>query len=255
MIVTDTDLWLRRFHPAADGAGQVILFPHAGGAASYYRALAARLAPQFDARVVQYPGRQDRRLEPGPDDITELAAQIVGATGARLQPPFAFFGHSMGAVVAFETARLLAAAGSPQPAVLLVSARRAPSLPRVEPVRSADDHALIADVRALAGAGAGALDDEELLEMVLPALRSDYRAIERYRYRPGAALACPVIGLAGRTDPRASPADVAAWADHTAGPFVLHEFTGGHFFIDSEQAAVAGVIGAALGIGGRNDDA
>lgn len=228
----------------------MIFFPHAGGSASYYRPLAGRLAPRFDAMAIQYPGRQDRRLEPGPVDITELAAQIVAATGPLLRPPFAFFGHSMGAVVAYETARLLAAEGCPQPAVLVVSARRAPGLLRVDPVRSADDRALIADVRALAGAGAAALDDEDLREMVLPALRSDYRAVERYHHRAGAALTCPVVGLAGRTDPRARPADVAAWADHTTGLFTLHEFAAGHFFIDTEQAAVAGVIGDAVQIAG-----
>ncbi len=116
--------------------------------------------------------------------------------------PYAFFGHSMGAVLAFETARRRAAERATGPLRLFASARRAPSVPRTQTVHLRDDDGLLAEIRRLNGTNQQVLQDEELLALALPTIRADYRALETYRYAPGAPLDCPVTVLAGTRTPR-----------------------------------------------------
>jgi surfactin synthase thioesterase subunit len=105
-----------------------------------------------------------------------------------------------------------------------------------------DDAGLIAEVRRLAGTNARVFDDEELVRMVLPAIRADYRAAETYRYRPGPALSCPLSALTGDADPKASVDEVGRWRERTTGPFSLRVFSGGHFFLSDNRNAVAAVV-------------
>ncbi|MER5387223.1 alpha/beta fold hydrolase, partial [Streptomyces sp. NPDC002688] len=118
--------WFRGYAAAPQGVPRLLCLPHAGGSASFYHPLARRLGADVETLAVQYPGRQDRRTEEPVTDIGRLAGHVVAALDAEDDRPLALFGHSMGAVVAFETARQLSAAGRP-PAVLIVSGRRAPS--------------------------------------------------------------------------------------------------------------------------------
>ena len=126
-IAAERDLWIRTFHPAVAGAVQLICFPHAGGSASSYYRLSELLAPDVAVSAVQYPGRQNRQNEPCIESIEEMAAAVARALTGTLQQPYAFFGHSMGAVVAYETARLLHRDAVPGPAHFIASGRRAPS--------------------------------------------------------------------------------------------------------------------------------
>ncbi|MET8770971.1 alpha/beta fold hydrolase [Streptomyces sp. NPDC004658] len=239
------DVWLRRFHPAVGGE-ELICFPHAGGSAGYWFPLSASLAPAVSVLAVQYPGRQDRHLEPPVDDLHRLADRIGEVLAAR--PPARsrmFLGHSMGATLAYEVALRLA--GQPAgPSALFVSGCPAPSRPRTEAsvmVRGAvDDSALIDKVRALGGTDSRLLADPELLGLVLPALRADHRAAETYTSTPGAVLTCPVVALTGDDDVTATRADVDAWRQHTTGEFGLRTFTGGHFFLMEHLDAVADLV-------------
>ena len=139
MTVADgSDLWLRRFHPAADAPVRLVCFPHAGGSASFYFPGSAALADGCDVSALQYPGRQDRRHEPNVDDIGVLADRIAPVLEPLFDRPVVFFGHSMGAVLAFEVARRLEARGH-EPALLFASGRRAPSTVREENVHQRDD--------------------------------------------------------------------------------------------------------------------
>ncbi|MFF7638607.1 thioesterase II family protein [Kitasatospora sp. NPDC008050] len=238
----DHDLWLRRFHPAEPSKVRLVCFPHAGGSASFYFPVSAALSPGFDVLAVQYPGRQDRRLEPCVDDIPALADQIFRATDSWADGPLALFGHSMGAVLAFEVARRIEREFGVTPVRLFASGRRAPSCTRDEKVHLRDDDGIVRELQQLSGTDARVLGDEELLRMVLPALRSDYRAIETYRCDDGAAVACPVTVLTGDADPRTSMDEARAWREHTSGEFDLEVFPGGHFFLAAQQAAVLKVI-------------
>ncbi len=236
-----SDLWLRRFRPASDPAARLLCLPHAGGAASYYLPVSRALAPAIDVLAVQYPGRQDRHTEPPVESVEGLADQLVPLLDLDL--PLRIFGHSLGASVAFEVARRLEARGV-VPAALFVSGRRAPSRDREETVHLLDDDGLLAEVKSLAGTDAAVFDDPELVRMVLPTLRNDYRAAETYRWRPGPPLTCPVHALTGDADPRVTVEEAAAWEEHTSGRFTLTTFTGGHFYLTDHLPAIFNLLAA-----------
>lgn len=237
-----SDLWLRRYHPAPEAGLELVCFPHAGGSATFYQPVARALSPEIDVSVVQYPGRQDRHDEPGVDDIRTLADRIVAVLRPPADRPVAFFGHSMGAVLAFEVARRWQGRGHGLGA-LFASGRRAPSTSRPEErVHLLDDAGLIAEIRALNGTDARIFDEAELLRMILPALRSDYRAIETYRYADGPPLDCPIVALVGADDPHTTLAEARAWARHTSSDFDLRVFPGGHFYLVEQAPAVTEVL-------------
>ena len=233
--------WCRIFHPAPKAPVRLVCLPHAGGSAGFYFPLARALAPRAEVLAVQYPGRQDRRGEPAATDLESLADHIAEELLPRTDRPYALFGHSMGAVVAFEAARRLRAAGH-GPAELFVSGRRAPSLNRDNDPQPATDDEVIAEIRALNGTGDTLLEDPETLRMILPALRADYRALGRYRYRPGSPLDCPVTAFTGDRDPKAGVDEVRAWHAHTTAGFELHVLDGGHFFLVDRQAEMLRVL-------------
>ncbi|MEU1020488.1 alpha/beta fold hydrolase [Streptomyces sp. NPDC005898] len=235
--------WVRQFHPAPEAATRLVCFPHAGGSAPFYHPVSQRLSPAVDVLAIQYPGRQDRRHEPCVETVEALAEQLVDELRPWLDKPVTLFGHSMGASVAFEVARRLEAAGT-VPLGLFASGRRAPSRPRDERVHESDDDGLIAEMKRLSGTDAAVLGDEELLRMVLPAIRADYRAAELYRYAPGPRLNCPIYALVGEDDPKVTVDEATSWADHTNGPFDIKVFKGGHFYINANASAVMDAIEA-----------
>ncbi|MER6951897.1 alpha/beta fold hydrolase [Nonomuraea sp. NPDC000554] len=237
--MTRANPWLQRFHPSPRSDVQVICFPHAGGSASFYHALSAALSPSAELLAVQYPGRQERRHEPPITDLRLLAGRIAEVLGPGGDRPRVFFGHSMGALVAYETVLTLGGHG---PSALFVSGRRAPSRVRHEMLHLLDDHDLVAHLKALNGSEAAVLADEELRKLVLTTVRADYRAIETYRPEAGARLDCPISALTGDADPLTTLAEAQAWSTHTNSGFELHVFSGGHFFIRDHNAAVAKAI-------------
>ncbi|MFE1252082.1 thioesterase II family protein [Streptomyces sp. NPDC058735] len=238
---TPDNLWIRRFRPSPEAPERLVCFPHAGGSASFYVPVADALSPGVDVAAIQYPGRQDRRHEPGPASVAELADRVAEALTGWDDRPLTFFGHSMGSLVAFEVARRMERAGS-GPVRLFASGRRAPSRTRDERVHTLDDDGVIAELRALAGTDAQVLQDEELLRMVLPAIRSDYRAVETYRCEPGAVVRCPVTVLTGDADPRTSLDEARAWSEHTLSGSEVRVFSGGHFFLSERPAEVVAVL-------------
>ncbi|MEU3962680.1 alpha/beta fold hydrolase [Streptomyces buecherae] len=250
---TDPQTWIRRFHPAADDAVRLVCFPHAGGSASFYFPVSAQLSPAVDVRAVQYPGRQDRRAEPTIDDLHRLADALVPALGPLADRPLAFFGHSMGAVVAYEVALRLAAAGAPPLVRLFVSGRRAPSRVRAESVHERDDQGIVAELQRLSGTDAGLLDDPETRAMILPAIRGDYRAIETYRVTPGSTVRAPLSVLVGDSDPQVTLDEARAWSEHTTGPVDLRVFSGGHFYLSERSGEVIRLVADELANAARPD--
>lgn len=235
------DLWIRSFRPAPEAPERLVCFPHAGGSASFYLPVATALSPRVDVVAVQYPGRQDRRNEPGLTSVAELADRIAETLYGWDDKPLTFFGHSMGAVVAFEVARRLEQSGT-GPVRLFASGRRAPSRTRDERTHTLGDDRLIAEIRSLSGTDSRFLDDEELLRMVLPAIRSDYTAVETYLAAPDDTVRCPVTVLTGDDDPKTSIEEARAWEGHTLGGSELHVFPGGHFYLTERAADVLAVL-------------
>lgn len=234
MSTTKRGLWLRSYHPAPDAARNLLCFPHAGGSAGFFFAWSQELAPARDVRAVQYPGRQDRLDEPLVDSVDEIADRVHAAAAEWIaERPTVLFGHSMGAAVAYEVARRAPVAA------LVVSGRRAPSAVREEFVHLGDDDALVAEVRTLGAAGTDLLDEPELRAMFLPALRSDYRAIETYQVSPRhTRVAAPITVLTGAADDRVTAAEASAWAEHTTAGCTVETFSGGHFFLEEHRTEI-----------------
>lgn len=246
-ISDDGELWIRRFHPSPDSSIRLVCFPHAGGSASFFYPLSRALFPKVEVLAVQYPGRQDRHGEPCVDSIPELAERLLELIVDGTAPPFAFFGHSMGALLAFELAGLLERKVGIEPAALFVSACRAPSLPPGgEYAHLLDDEGLIAAVERLGGTDARVLADAEMRRLVLPVIRSDFRAAETYRPERTRVLRCVINAMIGDADPRASVQDAEAWKEHTTGGFNLRVFPGGHFYLGDRQPAIIGHIADGL---------
>ncbi|MEV5147594.1 alpha/beta fold hydrolase [Streptomyces sp. NPDC052727] len=234
--------WFRRFASSEGSKLQLVCFPHAGGAASAYLGLTRALAPDIDVVAVQYPGRQDRRLEPALTSLTHLARAVAEELARAPRRPYAFFGHSMGAVVAYETARALTEFDLATPLRLILSGRGAPSVEPRAGDRLEGDAALIAEIRRLGGTGSRVLDDPELLEMVMPTLRADYGALGRYRWLPGPPLDIPLTVMVGTADPIVTVDDARGWLAHSTRPGDLLTFDGGHFYLDTQLPSVARAV-------------
>lgn len=237
--------WLRptrstRLHPAA----RFVFLPHAGGAASFYLSWARGSFPEFDVRAAQYPGREDRLSEPCASDVSGVAAALAKEL-TRLSPPsvpLLLFGHSLGALCAYETARLLEHEHSVDVAHLFVSGRRAPSYPVTGDVHQRGDVELVAELERLGGIGTDVLRDPSVRGVFLPAIRADFRMAETYRHSSGPRLSCPLTAVIGTEDTEVDRAQAARWAEHTSGDFVLRSFPGGHFYLLAQQAAVHALI-------------
>ncbi|WP_347232945.1 alpha/beta fold hydrolase [Streptomyces sp. PRh5] len=219
----------------------MVCFPHAGASAPFFLPMTRALAPTVDVLAVQYPGRQDRRAEPRIEDIPTLADHIAHALTGSLDRPLSLFGHSMGAVLAFEVARRLQRDHPGQPAHLFVSVRRAPTRMREETHHLLDDEGIIAEIRSRRGPQTRAMENPEVRETVLPTLRGDYAAVGRYRYIAGDPLHCPVTALVG--DREASVEEVRDWEEQALeGGFAFRVFPGGHFYLVKEIAGVVSVV-------------
>lgn len=242
-----TDDWIRRFHPAPAAPVRLVCLPHAGGSATFWFPLSAALAPDADVLAVQYPGRQERRLEPPLTDLHDLADRVAAALHPLLDRPYALLGHSMGALLGYEVARRLRRSGRPAPLELYASGRRAPHINRAEDVHLRDDAGVVAELRSMSGTDSGLLGDDELLRLVLPAVRADYQAVETYRYRPGRPLDCPITVLTGDSDPHVPRQEAVAWSVHTTAAHQVRGYPGGHFFLTGRFAEIAALLRGRLG--------
>ena len=229
---------IRRLRAGAPSGRRLVCFPHAGGSASYFAPLARLLDPDVEVFAAQYPGRQDRSGEPLIEDIDKLADLLFDALTAIVDRPVLLFGHSMGAVLAFEVARRLEQTSGPHPVAVIVSGRQAPSLPPDEDAQW-DDDALRAELRSLGGTDQSVLDNDDLAELVLPILRADFKALASYRPAPDASVRAPIIGFVGESDSTTPVADVRAWRRHTLSWFDLQVFPGDHFYLGTVTADVA----------------
>ncbi len=231
-----SDDWINVYHPVEEGAPRLVCLAYVGGASTAFLGLARRLAPRVEVLAVQYPGRQNRRLEPPIPDIRALADAVHGALEAYPGPPLVVFGHSMGALVAYELVQRLEREGDPRLAGFVASGRRGPSTPLRVPTPQTDDE-ILADMRRLGGADERVLREPELVEMILPASRADWRAVDGYQPDPGSAVHCPTLVCVGDADPDVTLDEARAWERHVDGaPFELREFPGGHFYLAQPEA-------------------
>ncbi|OBH88389.1 thioesterase II family protein [Mycobacterium sp. E2989] len=237
--------WIKRAPAptASRRAGATVVFPHAGAAAAGYRALATALAAGGDTYIVQYPQRADRLSHPAPDTVHDLAQGLFDAGPWARVAPLRLFGHSMGAVVAFEFARIAESHDIPVQR-LWVSAGPAPSAVAAMPPLPTTDDGLLADIADLGGTDPDLLADEEFAELLTTAVRADYQAVNRYECAPGVRISADIRVLGARDDHRVDPEALRLWENHTAGAFELFLYDGGHFYLDEHLDAVAERVNA-----------
>ena len=231
--------------PGAEESGseplRLFCFPPAGAGAFFYAAWKADLAGVARVCPVCPPGRETRVAEPPIDTMDEMVDALAREIRHYLDKPFVFFGHSMGAGVAFELCRRLRDEGLPLPEGLHVSGARSPvfrlnHVPMPDPARAE----LVAELRRLDGFPQETLADSGLLESLLPLLEADTRLYRRYVYSGGAPLPIPIHAYAGDADPNTQGDAMERWRELTTGPFTLNVFPGGHFYLnDARQKLLA----------------
>lgn len=232
--------YVRRFTPRPAAQVRLVCLPHAGGTAASFRPWCPLLPAEIELIAIQYPGRHDRLADPFVAELTELAAEIGDELPRDL--PLVYLGHSLGALLGYELAGLL------EPRELIMSAPPSSRSHRVY----ADDRELLAAVRALGGSGAELLEHRVIQEMALPSIRHDFGMLARYR-RTGPGdhlLACPLTMMVGGDDPVCTAAEAEGWRAHSAGPFEVRAFPGGHHYLEQQQDAVLAFLADRLEVPG-----
>lgn len=237
----DPRLWLPSLGRRPQSRLRLFCFPYAGGGASLFHAWAEHLPPDIEICPVQLPGRENRLSEQAFSHIDELLDPLTQVLFDYLDQPYAFFGHSMGALISFELMRVLRRNPAlRQPVRLIVSGHRAPQLPASRPpTYHQSDADFIEELRRLKGTPEAVLQDTELLPLLLPLLRADFTLCETYKYNQEPPLACPISAMGGLQDCDVSRDSLMAWEEQTASTvFKPRFFEGDHFFLHKEQVTV-----------------
>ena len=239
--------WITCPRPSPDATLRLFCLPFAGGGASIYRAWATMLPSWIEVCPIQLPGREDRYREAAFTNLIGLSRALSRELTPYLDKPFALFGHSLGALLAFEVARSLRHAEAPAPLAMCLAAYPAPHVPSARaPIHQLPDPEFIDQMRRLQGTPDAVLANRELMEFVLPILRADFQACDTYVSAPEPPLACPFFVFGGTEDVEVGAPDLERWRELTSGSFSLRMLPGTHFFVQSQRQPLLAALGAHL---------
>jgi medium-chain acyl-[acyl-carrier-protein] hydrolase len=240
-------LWWIKPVPNGRAIIRLFCFPYAGGSAAIFQSWHSHLNARIEIVGVQLPGRASRISEPLPVSLVDLVPTLGNALTPIMDKPFAFFGHSMGAILGFELARWLRSECKVGPEHIVISAHRAPQIQIQRPLlHTLGETDFLAKIIDLEGIPSDLQKNHEILALLLPTLRADCRMDETYTYVQGEPLSCPITVFTGKND-QSVEGGPEEWRMHTTGQFTQHLIDGNHFFIHSHKERLLGLVDKALG--------
>lgn len=240
--------WIEYYQPNRQAKFRLFCFPYAGGSATIFRTWSLNLPNTVEVYPVQIPGRGSRLMETPFTQISPLVQALGNALLPHTNKPYAFFGHSLGALISFELARYFRRNFNTQPIHLFVSARQAPHIPDPSPMHALPEMELLQELHRLNGTPKEVLDNPEVMQLFLPLLQADLAVDETYIYTVEPPLESPITVLGGLQDPETNLNNLTAWREHTTASFSIKMFPGDHFFINTEQMLLFKTISQAIAI-------
>jgi medium-chain acyl-[acyl-carrier-protein] hydrolase len=239
--------WFKLFNAINNSSIRLFCFHYGGGSASVFRKWLKDLTPIAELIAIQLPGREDRFNEPLIYDVSHVVDKLCSDMGDYLNKPFVFFGHSVGALIAFEFARLLRKKGMQQPKHFIVSGARAPQRPiERKLIHNLPDSQFIEELKKYNGISPDVIEDKELINLFLPVIRADFSISETYKYAGEIPFDYPLTALSGVNDNTFEFSSLLGWKKQTTNIFIHYSLPGDHFFIKSSYNKVIQIVNQIL---------
>jgi medium-chain acyl-[acyl-carrier-protein] hydrolase len=253
MPIVKPGSWIKQMRSSnPEAAVRLCLFPCAGGSASSYQEWTADVPSFLDTFAIQLPGRANRFLEEPLKTLPPICQALCDELEQFATMPVAFFGHSLGALIAFDVCRELRRRKQRLPIHLFVAGRAAPQVPaRKRPIRDLPDAEFLGELNRMGGIPPEIQENTELMDLLTPILKADITLHETYSLAPEPRLACPITAFGGVSDADVTLDDVRGWQEQTEAGFFFHEVEGGHFFVNAERKKLIQIITARLASVGR----
>jgi Predicted thioesterase involved in non-ribosomal peptide biosynthesis len=228
--------WFAYWHPNPQARLRLFCFPYAGGGASVFGSWSNLLPPWVEVCPIQLPGRENRVNEAPFKRLSVLLEELIEDLLPVFDLPFAFFGHSMGALISFELTHRLQQCNLSLPSQLFISGFGAPQAPDPQPpIHQLPLEEFVAAVRRYNGTPEEVWQHEELVKLLLPYLRADFEICETYIYQPDILLPMPITVYGGHQDPGIKLERLKAWREQTTKTCAVHMLPGDHFFLHSSR--------------------
>lgn len=241
--MSEISSWIANKKPNDRAKIRIFCFPCAGAGASYFRNWHEQFLPEIDFLTMQLPGRENRFSEPLYKNMTQLVRDFAESLRPYMNMPFAFFGHSLGALICYELTKYLRRTHNPIPLQLFIAAYRAPHLPNPKPIlHNLPDDDFIDELMYYRGIPEEIIQNKEMLELITPIIKADYKIHETYIYKPEERLGCPIMVFGGIEDGFVSFNDLEGWREETAGECQIRMLPGGHYFINDNCALIVKTI-------------